>query len=153
MQRYFTMGLAYAAWGLCGCAPAPPVAGVPAATLAQNWMFGIERMRDDPLLLAPYSNRLLADLSAMPHVRIVSLDNPTNGFLFQTLTAPKIRVMSWLRGERSCMQFTYTVLVIGQEAATFGQVVPALPVGPEPDSACVDRAATAFYHALVEQGL
>ena len=121
--------------------------------LAQTWLFGIERMRDDPLLLAPYTNRLIADLAAQPNVRVISLASEPNGFLFNTVGAPKLRVMAWLRGEGQCMQFSYSVVSAGQQMATFGLTVPPLPAGPEPDSACVDRAVTELYRALVLQGL
>lgn len=152
-MQHHVLALATAMAILFGCAPPPPVATAPAAALAQEWMFGVERMRDDAQLLAPFSNRFLADLAAQPKVRVISLAGQTNAFLFNTLTVPKLRVMTWLRGEGHCMEITYTISVTGQQAATFGLIVPPLAVGPEPDSACVDRAATEFYRALVLQGL
>jgi hypothetical protein len=137
---------------LSACAPLPVAIPAP-DTLVQTWMFGLERMRDDPLLLAPYTNRFLAGLAAQPKVRVVFVGGELNQFLFTALPAPKLRVMSWLRGQGSCMEITYTITQAGQQMATFGLVVPPLPAGPEPDSACVDRAATEFYRALVLQGL
>jgi hypothetical protein len=51
------------------------------------------------------------------------------------------------------MELTYIVHRAGQQERTYGLVVPALAAGPEPDAACVDRAASSFYHALTQQGL
>ena len=51
------------------------------------------------------------------------------------------------------MTFTYAILQTGQQQAVFGLVIPPLAAGQEPDSACVDRAATQFYQALAIQGL
>jgi hypothetical protein len=40
-----------------------------------------------------------------------------------------------------------------EQQGVFGLVIPPMPAGVEPDSACVDRAATQFYQSLVRQGL
>ena len=133
-----------------GCTPAPPE---PPPALSRPWMIGIERMRGDPLLLAPFTNRFLADLAAMPHTQVVYLGSDENAFLFNAATLPRLRTWTWLRGEGNCMEITYSVIVTGQQTGTYGLVIPALPAGPEPDAACVDRAATELYAALARQGL
>jgi hypothetical protein len=51
------------------------------------------------------------------------------------------------------MTVSYTIFRAGQQEAAFGLTVPPWSAGAEPDSACVDRAATQFYQALVVQGL
>ncbi|CAH2600548.1 protein of unknown function [Rhodovastum atsumiense] len=116
-------------------------------------MFGIERMRDDPLPLLPSTNRFLATLAAMPRVQVVYLDADHNARLFDAYTGNKLRVLSWLRGEGHCMEITYTISQAGQQGGAFGLVIPALPAGQEPDPVCVDRAASLFYQALARQGL
>jgi hypothetical protein len=49
------------------------------------------------------------------------------------------------------MNLTYTIFQSGEKQAVLGLVVGPMPAGAEPDSACVDRAATQFYQALVSQ--
>jgi hypothetical protein len=132
---------------LGGCvAPAP-------APLAGPWMIGIERMANDAPLVLPFTNRFLADLAAMPNTQVVYVGTPENAFLFDAWRGNRLRVAPWLHSERSCMSMTYWVTQAGQSQGTFGLVVPSLPAGLEPDSACVDRAAGDFYAALVVQGL
>ena len=132
----------------CGC-----TGGTAPAALQLHWLIGIERMQDDPLLMLPNTNRFLNDLAAMPSTQVVFLGSAENAGLFAANATSKLRVWTWLHGERSCLQVTYTVSVAGQQEATYGLVIPPLAAGPEPDSACVDRAATEFYQALVRQGL
>jgi hypothetical protein len=141
------------AGGLGGCTiPAP-------ASLAVPWMIGIERMANDAPPLLPFTNRFLADLAAMPNTQVVYLGAPENAFLFNAWRGNRLRVAPWLRSEgglrseRTCMSMTYWITQAGQSQDTFGLVVPKLPAGSEPDSACVDRAASDFYAALVVQGL
>jgi hypothetical protein len=137
---------------LSGCHPLP--AGVaPATALRQTWMIGVERVRDDPGLQLPYTNRMIEDLAAMPNVQVVFVGDPRNSAPFAAWTGGKLLVSPWLHGEGTCMNITYTIFDSGQRQRPFGLVVPALPAGQEPDSACVDRAATEFYRALVVQGL
>ncbi len=136
-----------------GTAACQPV-GVPGATaLRTSWMFGIERMRGDPEPQLPYTNRFIADLAAMPGVQIVYVSDDRNGPLFDSWKGNKLLVSPWLRGEHNCMNITYTIFLSGQQQAAFGVVVPTLPAGTEPDSACVDRASAQFYQSLVVQGL
>lgn len=130
-----------------------PVIGPPPATLGQTWMIGLERMRDDSLLMMPFTNRLQAALAAMPNTQVIFVGAPRNDPLFSAFPGNKMRVYPWLHGEGNCMEFSYTVFQSGQVQATFSHVVPALAAGEEPDSACVDRAATSFYQALALQGL
>jgi len=137
--------------GMAGCAQP---SGVPAPTaLSKSWMLGIERMRDDPAPQLPFTNRFIADLAAMPRTQVVFLDNDRNSFLFDGWSDGKVLVSPWLHGEGNCMNLTYTIFQSGEQQAMFGLVVAPMPAGPEPDSACVDRAATQFYQALVRQGL
>jgi hypothetical protein len=141
---------ALAGVGTTACQPA----GVPGSTaLQKSWMFGIERMRGDPEPQLPYTNQFIANLAAMPSVQIVYVGDARNGYAFNAWTGGKVLVSPWLRGEGNCMNIAYTIFVTGQQQAVFGQVVPAMLAGTEPDSACVDRAAGQFYRALVVQGL
>jgi hypothetical protein len=122
-------------------------------TLSQRWMIGIEHMRSDPLILQPLTNRFLADLAGMPEAQVVYLGVDLNSFQFNAYASDKLRVYPWLRAEGNCMEFTYIIYRAGQQVRTYGLVVPALAAGPEADTACVDRAASSFYHALTQQGL
>jgi hypothetical protein len=141
--------IALAALCTTGCQPI----GVPGATaLRSTWMFGIERMRDDPEPRLPYTNLFIADLAAMPSVQVVYVGDG-NMLPFNAWQGGKVLVSPWLRAEGNCMNITYTVFQSGQQQAVFGVIVPPMPAGSEPDSACVDRAASQFYQALVLQGL
>ena len=113
-----------------GCTP---VATSQPATLSQKWMIGVERMRDNSLLMAPFTNRFLAVLAGMPGTQLVYVGAPRNDPLFSAYTGNKLAVHSWLRGEGNCMEFTYVVFASGQQQATYSLVIPALPAGPEPD--------------------
>jgi hypothetical protein len=136
--------------GTTACQPV----SVPGSTaLQKSWMFGIERMRGDPEPQLPYTNQFIAHLAAMPSVQIVYVGDERNRFAFNAWTGGKVLVSPWLRGEGNCMNITYTVFGSGQQQAVFGQVIPAMLAGTEPDSACVDRAAGQLYRALVVQGL
>jgi hypothetical protein len=136
--------------GTISCQPA----GVPGSTaLQKSWMFGIERMRGDPEPQLPYTNQFIADLAAMPSVQVVYVGDERNRFAFSAWTGGKVLVSPWLHGEGNCMNITYTIFASGQQQSVFGQVVPSMFAGKEPDSACVDRAAAQFYRALVVQGL
>ena len=137
--------------GIAGCAQ--PI-GVPAPmALSQPWMLGIERMRDDSEPQLPFTNRFIADLSAMPKAQVVFLDAYRNTPLFNEWTGNKVLVAPWLHGQGNCMNLTYTIFRSGQPQAVFGLVVAPIPAGVEPTSACVDRAAGQLYQALVIQGL
>lgn len=151
MRRWqiLCVGLAASLGG--GCTPA--YVYTPPTTLAQPWMIGIERMRNDPVLLAPFTNRLLAELAAMPQVQVVFVGAERNDQMFAAYTGNKLRVYSALRTENGCMEFSYSVFRSGQQVVTYGLVVPALPAGPEPNSACVDRAAAYFYQSMASEGL
>jgi len=128
--------------------------GVPGATaLRPSWMFGIERMRGDPEPQLPFTNQFIATLAAMPGVQIVYVGDDSNKYAFNAWAAGKVLVSPWLRGEGHCMNITYTIFQSGQQQAVFGQVIPAMWAGTEPDSACVNRAAGQFYQALAIQGL
>jgi hypothetical protein len=140
---------------VAGCVPVPsqsPPLAAPDA-LSQRWMIGVERIHNDPLLLAPFTNRFLATLAGMPKVQVIFLGVGQNEHLFSAYAGDKLRVDASLRAGNNCMEITYTINQAGQQQATYGLVVPALPAGPEPDPACVDRAATSFYQALAAQGL
>lgn len=140
------------AMGLTGCVPHPTDVPAP-ATLSHVWMFGIERMRGDPEPQLPYTNRMIAVLAAMPNVQVVYIGEGRNGPLFASWQGDKLKVSPWLHGEGNCMNITYTILQTGQQQAVFGLMIPPLAAGVEPDSTCVDRAATQFYQALAIQGL
>jgi hypothetical protein len=116
-------------------------------------MFGVETMRSDPAPQLPYTNRFIADLSAMPNVQVVWLGEERNNFLFSAWTGEKVLVSPWLHGEGNCMNLTYTIFQSGEKQAVLGLVVAPMWAGTEPDSACVDRAVTPFYQALVTQRL
>lgn len=132
---------------------AQPV-GVPApVTLSDPWMLGVAAMKGDPAPQLPFTNRFIADLAATPNVRVVYVETDYNDHAFSNWAGDKIRVSPWLHAEDNCMNLTYTVFQSGQQQAVFGLVVARPPAGIEPESACVDRAATEFYRALVIQGL
>ena len=160
MRGWTVLAIGIAAGLLGGCAdllPADLRSADPApaepTTLSDSWMVGLERMRDDALLMMPYTNRLLAALAAMPKLQVVYAGPPRNDPLFAAYSGNKLRLHPWLHGEGNCMEFTYTIFRAGQQDATHSLVVPALAAGDEPDSACVDRAASALYKALVHLGL
>ncbi len=137
--------------GLAGCVPPYGVPGT--TTLRGTWMLGIERMHDDPEPQLPFTNRFIADLAAMPRTQVVFVGTDRNSFAFNAWSGDKVLVSPWLHAEGNCMNIAYTIFQSGQQQAAFGTVVPALPAGTEPDSACVDRAAVLFYRTLVIQGL
>jgi hypothetical protein len=139
--------LLIAAGCLGGCAYLPPL------FLARPWLIGVERMVNDPALALPFTNRFIADLSAMPNTQVVFLNTYQNAFLFESWRGNKLRVVTWLRGERACMSITYWITQSGLTQSALGMVVPPLPAGLETDAACVDRAATDFYASLVVMGL
>jgi hypothetical protein len=144
------LGIGLAA-GLGGCMPVASTQ--PVLSLSQHWMFGIERMRDDSVIMLPSTNRFLKVLAGMPNVQVVYLGADRNDQLFSSYTGNRLRVYSWLRAENSCMHITYTIYQTGQQEGTFGLVIPALPAGTETNPACVDRAASGLYQALALQGL
>jgi hypothetical protein len=116
-------------------------------------MLGTERMHGDPQPQLPFTNRLIADLAAMPRMQVVFLGSDRNSLLFSAWSGDKVLVSPWLHGDGNCMIVTYTIFQSGQQQAVFGLTIAPMPAGTEPDSACVDRAAAQFYHALVTQGL
>jgi hypothetical protein len=135
--------------GVSGCVQ--PV-GMPAPSATNtSWMFGVETMHGDPQPQLPYTNRFIADLSAMPKVQVVYVGDNRNSFLFNAWSGDKVLVSPWLRAEGNCMNLTYTIFQSGEKQAELGLVVGPMPAGTEPDSACVDRAAAQFYQALVSQ--
>lgn len=82
-----TLGLAaLAAAGVAACQPV----GVPSpVALNRHWMFGVETMRGDAGPQLPYTNRFIADLSAMPNVQIVYAGNERNNYLFSAWTGSR----------------------------------------------------------------
>jgi hypothetical protein len=139
--------------GMAGCVQTQPGGTAAMPALSKPWMLGIERMRVDPEPQLPFTNRFIADLSAMPNVQVVFLGSERNSFLFNGWSGGKVLVSPWLHGEGNCMTLTYTIFQAGEQQGVFGLVIPPMPAGVEPDSACVDRAATQFYQSLVRQGL
>jgi len=137
--------------GTAGCVP--PVGAQWPGALSKPWMFGIETMRGDPEPQLPFTNRFIAGLSAMPNVQVVYLGGEGNRFLFSAWTGNKVQVSPWLRAGGNCMDLTYTLFQSGEQQVVLGLVVAPMPAGTEPDSACVDRAVTQFYQALVVQRL
>jgi hypothetical protein len=122
-------------------------------SLSQKWMIGVERMQGDPLPQLPFTNRFIAGLAAMPNTQLVYLGSPENAGLFASWSGNRLDVAPMLRAERSCMTLTYTIFQSGQQQSVYGLMIPVPQAGSEPDSACVDRAAGAFYQALAVQGL
>jgi hypothetical protein len=152
MRKARALLILVVAQGLAGCVPPPTDVPAP-ASLHHAWMFGIERMRGDPEPQLPYTNRMIADLAAMPNVQVVYIGEGRNRPLFASWQGDKLTVSPWLHGEGNCMTFTYAIQQAGQQGALFGLTIPRPPAGVEPESACVDRAATQFYQALAIQGL
>jgi hypothetical protein len=145
--------LAASLLGALGAAGCQPVGVPPATALRRSWLIGVERMRDDAGPQLPYTNRLIADLSAMPNVSVVYAGDDRNSFLFNASKDDKVLVSPWLHTEGHCMNVTYAVYQSGQQRAIFGLAVAWPPAGVEPDSACVDRAARQLYEAMVLQGM
>ena len=139
--------------GLLPAACVQPVNVPPPVSVATHWTIGVVAMPGDAEPRLPFTNRFILDLSAMPGTSVTFLGTRETGSAFDVAAGDKLRVTPSLHGEGNCMEFNYTVLRDGQQQAVFGLVVPPLPAGTEPASACVDRAATAFYQALVLQGL
>ena len=82
---------------LCGCIP--PAGVAPPSTLRHTWMIGIERMRGDPGPQLPYTNRMIADLAAMPNVQVVFVGDSRNSAPFASWQGDKLLVSPWLHGE------------------------------------------------------
>jgi len=151
-RRIFRLASMVSVACLTGCYP-PPTDVHPPATLRRSWMFGVERMTGDPGPQLPYTNRMIADLAAMPNVQVVFVGDERNRSAFASWHGDKLSISPWLHGEGNCMNITYSILQSGQRQATFGLAIAPLAAGQEPDSACVDRAATQLYQALALQGL
>ena len=81
--------------GTAGCVP--PIGAPWPVALSKPWMFGIEQMRGHPEPQLPYTNRFIANLSAMPNVQVVNLGGEENRFLFSAWTGNKVLVSAWLR--------------------------------------------------------
>jgi hypothetical protein len=152
MRPFFTLPLMCVLGG-CVIAPVESVPPPAPTVLSRQWMIGIDRMTDDPEFRLPYTNRMIADVAAMPMAQVVFLGVSKNDYQFSAWQGPKLRVVPWLHAENHCMNINYTVFDHGRQQGLFGLVIAALPAGIEPDSACVDRAASQFYQALVVQGL
>src|SRR3954452_11310224 len=82
---------------LSGCMP--PVGVAPPTALRQTWMIGIQRVRDDPGLQLPYTNRMIEDLAAMPNVQVVFVGDSRNAAPFASWRGGKLLVSPWLHGE------------------------------------------------------
>lgn len=134
------------------CAVCAAAADVP-TQLSQRWLLGVGTMAGDPKLLRPYTNRFMADLGAMPGVKIVDISPAWNAHYFRTSEDDRIEVVPVLHAEGNCMEITYTVYRHGVEHGRSGLVVTPLYAGPESDGACIDRAATQLYLAMARAGL
>lgn len=152
LRQMLRLGTAVlSAAGAAGCMQ--PIGTAWPVALSRSWMFGIETMRGDPAPQLPYTNRFIADLAAMPNVQVVWMGEERNSFAFNAWKGEKVLVSSWLRAQGNCMDLTYTIFQSGEKQAVLGLIVGPMPAGTEPDSACVDRAVTQFYQALVTQRL
>ncbi|MBS0559458.1 MAG: hypothetical protein JSR21_05335 [Proteobacteria bacterium] len=138
--------------GGCACVPCSHDSHGGPFVLHDTWMIGVERMIGDVDPRLPFTNRLLADLAAMPNVQSVYIGTPRNDWPFSAGREWRIRLAPWLYNDAACMTATYTVTVGGQIQGTYGLVTPRLAAGTETDLGCIDRFATAFYLALVRQG-
>jgi len=139
--------------GLLPAACVQPVDVPPPVSMARHWTIGVAPIVGDAEPRLPFTNRFIVDLSAMPNVSVSGLVARQDASAFQVAQGGKLSVAPVLHADGHCMDFSYTVMQEGQQQAVFGLVVPLLPAGTEPSSACVDRAATAFYQALVLQEL
>lgn len=110
-------------------------------------------MRYDAPLQMPYSNRLLADIAAMPNTQVVALSSARNAWDFDAWIGNKIRVETRMRDQGWCMTINYTVMMAGQQSQVYGLVVPEPQFGVQTDPLCVDQAATALYANMARQGL
>src|SRR5690348_15245547 len=93
--------------GLAGCVQ--PVGVPPATTLSRAWLVGVERMRDDAGPQLPFTNRFIADLSAMPKLNVVYVNDDRYSFLFNTSRDERVLISPWLHSGGHCMDLTYTV--------------------------------------------
>jgi len=115
-------------------------------------MVGIERVQGDAQPGLPFTNRLLADLAAMPNLQVVYLGTDRNAWPFATDRAWTIRLAAWLHGGGCCMTANYAVHVAGQIEGNYALITPRLVAGTESDLGCIDRFATDFFLALARQG-
>jgi hypothetical protein len=121
-------------------------------TSLRNQVFvGIEPVRRAGPGQSDPTQRLLANLAAMPNMMVVDLGPPRNAHDFDSLAANKIRLFSGLEAGPFCMRASYGVFFAGQLRYSSGMVIPWQEVTTY--QACVDLFATRLYGDLVRQGL
>jgi hypothetical protein len=138
--------------GGCVCLPCTQDSHGGPFALRQTWMVGMDRMRGDAEPGLPYTNRLLADLAAMPGVQVVYTGTERNAWPFQADPDRRLRLATWLHGGGACMTANYSAYAAGQQEGSYALTTPVLYAGSETDLGCIDRFATDFYLALVRQG-
>jgi hypothetical protein len=128
---------------VASCAPQPGV---------QRPLFvGIEPVRNNDPLRLDLSARLLADLAALPNLRVIDLGALRNTYDFASLSASKLRLFVTLEPGAFCLRAGYTVAQSGQLRYVSGLVIPRAEA---PDArGCVDLLATRLYGDLIRQGL
>lgn len=119
--------------------------------LREPLFVGIEPVANAGPLRPDLSARLLADLSAMPNVRVVDIGVPRNGWDFASLQANKLRLFSVVEFGPFCLRASYTVYISGQQQYASGLVIPREQASGE--AACIDLYATRLYGDLIRQGL
>lgn len=134
------------------CAPQPANTPRP-VFLAQRWTVGVVHMQGDVGIRLPYTNQFITALGAMPNVSVLYLGTREEQSAFENERGPRVKVEPWLGLNGACMSSTYTIYQKSELRSMFGLVTPAPAAGEEPQSACVDRAATQLYQAMVLQGM
>lgn len=121
-------------------------------TSLRNQVFvGIEPVRRAEPGQPDPTQRLLANLAAMPNMMVVDLGPPRNAHDFDSLAANKVRLFSGLEAGPFCMRASYGVFLAGQLRYSSGMVIPRQEVTNY--DACIDLFATRLYGDLVRQGL
>jgi hypothetical protein len=128
---------------LASCAPQP--------ALQQPLFVGIEPVRPSDPLRFDLTARLLANLAALPNLRVVDLGATRNAHDFASLSATKLRSFTTMERGALCLRSSYTVAASGQLQYASGLVIPHAEA---PDvSACIDLFPARLYSDLLRQGL
>lgn len=143
MRRAAACRWSWTALLFVSCAPQP--------ALQRPLFVGIEPVGiGDPLRL-DLNARLLADLAALPKLRVIDLGVVRNTYDFASLSASKLRLFVTLEPGAFCLRASYTVAMSGQLQYASGLVIPYAEAAGQP--ACIDLYATRLYGDLVRQGL
>ena len=126
-------------------------AGCTRTSLRNQLFVGIERVRRAEPGQSDQTQRLLANLAAMPNMMVVDLGPPRNAHDFDSLSANKVRLFSGLEAGPFCLRASYGVFWAGQLRYSSGLAIPWQEVTTY--QACIELFATRLYGDLVRQGL